>query len=272
MRLAYFLGALMLVNQVLPVAAADKCDTGESLGANSVLAQKGNDVAQCAMGRAYETGAGVKLDLRRAAALYQSSANKGNVEAQYRLGLLLEKGGDKLPADPAFAVSMYQTAARYGQAGAQYRLGFALQYGTGIDKNAEQAVIWYRRAAEQGLAEAQNSLGLMYLSGTGVKRNYKQAAKYFKQAADQGYGWAQNNLAGLYELGWGTNTDLTLAKRYYSAAASKDNPAAKQNLERLDRIADAGTPMPSAMGDPAGPKKNSPIAADEVPMDFIPRN
>ncbi|WP_342642309.1 tetratricopeptide repeat protein [Rhodoligotrophos ferricapiens] len=236
--------ALTILAAVPAAKAEGRCQNDLSLGENSVLASRGNDVAQCALGIAYETGNGVKRDLRRAAELYQQSAKSGNVDAQYRLGRLLEVGDERLPADPAFAVSMYQTAARYGQIEAQYRLGYALQHGIGIEKDAGQAVIWYRRAAEHGLAEAQNSLALMYLTGNGVPRNYDEAAKLFKQAADQGYDWAQNNLAGLYELGWGVTANLDEAKRLYAAAAAKDNPGAKRNLERLAAIQQAGR-MPS---------------------------
>jgi len=49
-------------------------------------------------------------------------------------------------------------AAQQGDAEAQYRLGVLYDKGVGVKKDKREAVRWYRRAASQGHAKAQDSL------------------------------------------------------------------------------------------------------------------
>ena len=52
----------------------------------------------------------------------------------------------------------YQKAAEQGDAGAQNNLANCYETGTGVAKDATQAVYWYKKAAEQGDPEAQEKL------------------------------------------------------------------------------------------------------------------
>src|SRR5437667_11032459 len=72
--------------------------------------------------------------------------------------------------DHATAVRLWLELAERGDAEAQYRLGVAYDEGRGIAKDDVEAARWYRRAAEQGHGSAQGNLGVMYRRGRGRER------------------------------------------------------------------------------------------------------
>ena len=82
---------------------------------------------------------------------------RGDAEAQYRMGLLYSSGSGVL-RDKREAVKWYRMAAQQGHASAQERLGNAYRHGWGVERNFEEAIKWYRMAAEQGDLEAKRAL------------------------------------------------------------------------------------------------------------------
>ena len=77
-----------------------------------------------------------------------------------------------------------QIAAQKGDAEAQYRLGTMHLRGQGIEKNEEQAVVWFQKAAEQGNVNAQYTLSQMYRTGRGVPKNTAKAKEWLQKAKD----------------------------------------------------------------------------------------
>jgi uncharacterized protein len=199
------------------------------------LAQAGDPDAKMALAEAYEQGQNTKVDPVKAAKWYREAALTGNVEAQFRLAKLVNKGAPGLTADKATAIKLLQTAANVGHAASQNLLGLMLQNGDGIAKDEKAAVGWYRKAAEQKLALAETNLGVMYLKGLGIERNLDEAFKLFERGSNGGDGWAMNNLGGMYEMGWGTTKNLDKAREFYAQAAAKGNVMATQNLARLKK-------------------------------------
>jgi len=120
-------------------------------------------------------------------------AKQGDVDAQYNLGLIYDKGRG-VPKNYKTAVKWYRLAAKQGNAFAQSNLGYMYEKGTGVPLDYKTAVKWYRLAAEQGFAVAQSNLGFMYHEGKGVPKNYKTAVKWYRLAAKQGYANAQSKL------------------------------------------------------------------------------
>jgi len=121
-------------------------------------------------------------------------AERGDAEAQFRLGWMYDEGDAEFPEDNLKAVRWYATAAKQGHAESQYSLGWMYDEGEGVPEDDAIAVEWYRLAAEQGHAEAQNSLGWMYDNGVGVKENDTEAAEWYTRAAEQGILDAKRNL------------------------------------------------------------------------------
>ena len=75
-----------------------------------------------------------------------------------------------------------QKAAEKGEANAQYRLGSLYYHGQGVPRDLKQAAEWYKKAAEQGNTPAQAALGNMYLSGEGVPKDSAKAAYWHKKS------------------------------------------------------------------------------------------
>ncbi len=160
----------------------------------------------------------------------QLSAEKGDAEAQYKLGYIYYYGLG-IEADYDVAFMWYKKSAEQGNANGQYRLGRFYD----IDEENEQirrlAVKWYTKAAEQGLAEAQYELGIIYTNGIlGVEKNPKTASKWFLKSANQGNATAQFTLANMYEYGdVGVKQNYQKAMQLYLQVAKQKN--AHQNLD-----------------------------------------
>ncbi len=116
---------------------------------------------------------------------FRPLAERGNVLAQYKLGVMYNNGKGVLQ-DFSEAFRWFHRAAILGYAPAQNIVGVKYEKGQGVKRDYRQAVKWYRYGAEQGYANAQYRLGRMYALGRGVKRNYKEAVTWFKIAAAKG--------------------------------------------------------------------------------------
>jgi len=95
--------------------------------------------------------------------------------------------------DFAGALNKLQPMAERGNADAQLRLGLMYREGKGVPQDDKQAVAWLSMAAEQGQTEAQENLGFSYAKGLGVERDWVQADKWFGIAAASGKETAINN-------------------------------------------------------------------------------
>lgn len=85
--------------------------------------------------------------------------------------------------DYAEAISGFESVAEQGNAEAQYRLGQIYRKGEGVSPDYSKADSWYRRAAEQGDNRAQLNLGLMYNLGQGIPQDYAEATRWLRLAA-----------------------------------------------------------------------------------------
>ena len=174
------------------------------------------------------------------------SAEQGDAEASFKLGLMYVAGED-VPQDHAEAVRWLQLAAEQGHAEAQFYLGimyadaevvrryegdddllvlddevqFAIwlrsAIGEGVTQDDAEAVRWLQLAAEQGHAWAQFSLGNRYANGEGVPQDDTEAERWSRLAANQGNSMAQFLL--LDEL------EGTEALRWLRRAAERDHHA-----------------------------------------------
>ena len=117
-----------------------------------------------------------------------SPAAAGYAAAGFYEGEAAYKRGD-------FATALRELSplANLGYAGAQYRLGVMYERGRGVPQDYKTAAKWYRLAAKQGDADAQNSLGVMYGNGHGVVQDYVRAHMWWNIAASQGDKHATKN-------------------------------------------------------------------------------
>lgn len=96
-------------------------------------------------------------DFRVAAVLFSPLAEKGDVRAQYNLGLLYASGLGVAP-DYRAALKWYRLAAGQGHAGAQNALAQMYAKGYGVPQDHVRAHMWYSVAVESSAAGSKQEL------------------------------------------------------------------------------------------------------------------
>ena len=152
------------------------------------------------------------------------------VEA-YKLGILLEQGGDSKAAFDWFV-----SAAERGHIDATYRLARAYAEGRGVLRNDKLAVLLFQTAVKAGHRDAMGGLGLMYFAGRGgLQRSSGKAEALLRSAAQGGSAQAMYNLANLYaRSGSDRKADLSMAFVLLELAAQngiKEAETLKQSVE-----------------------------------------
>ena len=179
-----------------------------------------------------------KKDYVTAANEYRPLAERGDPEAQYRIGRMYEFGNG-YPQDKAQGIAWIRKAAAQGHVDAEQELGVVYATGDGVKQDDVQAVTWFRKAAEHGDATAQYNLGLLYAKGQGVARDYAQAADWWRKSATKGNADAQFKLAVVYHTGQGAARDEVFALANATIAARNGD---KENIDYRNEIAKPLTP------------------------------
>ena len=184
-------------------------------------------------------------DYEAAARTLKPLADRGDPEAQYRVGLMYEYGKG-FPLDKTEAAMWIHRAAGQNHPAAQTELGILLTLGEGIAKDDGQAVEWFRKGANQGNATAQYNLALLLAKGVAGKPDLPQVIAWFQKAAAQGMAPAQTKIGIAYEFGEGVAKNPVLAYASYVIATGNGD---KQAAEKRDAIAARLTPAQRTEGD-----------------------
>jgi len=127
---------------------------------------------------------------------YLLSANQGDTNAKYKVGIMYIKGLDA-PQDTQEGIRWLQSAANNNHILAQLELGKIYLHGApSIEKDYLTAMKWLEKAAQDGDADAQFHLGNMYRKGLGISKNNAEAVKWLRLAAKQGHKDASKILGG----------------------------------------------------------------------------
>lgn len=153
-------------------------------------------------------------------------ADKGNAQAQYRLGKIFNLG-QSVPPDKKVAAQWFHLAAQQGLAAAQGALGYLCLVGDGVSQNSDLALEWTRKAAQQGDATAQFNLSVMYGEAFGIQKKPAESLQWLRKAADQRHTAALNALGAAYAKGQdGTPQNPVLAYALFATSAEKGDSAA----------------------------------------------
>ena len=185
------------------VAAERRDDYATAIPIYRSLAEKGNAAAMTRLGYFYNIGWGVKPDWLESAKWYSKAFEAGDESAAGSLGFIGRQWRvmTKTDVNPII-YELVQKAATKGNVTAQFSLG-VMNYPIGdlllcspqksddcrpplFDEskgNLPEALIWYRRAAEQGDFDLQIALGMAYEGGIGVPQDYIEAHKWYNLAA-----------------------------------------------------------------------------------------
>lgn len=133
------------------------------------------------------------------------------------------------------ALMEWRPLADSGNANAQFKLGLMYERGRGVPKNDRLAVDWYRKAAVQGNADAQHNLGYMYDNGRGVPEDKRLAVEWWRKAAEQGHAYAQGMLGHSYKFGLGgVPRNPVVAYALYNIAAANGSDIAAIDRKGLE--------------------------------------
>lgn len=193
------------------------------------FAEKGDKDAQVKLGFLFDRGLDGQVNYNQAAKWYLASAEQNDPVAQFLLGQLYQLG--RLGKEPDYnEAKKWYASAQKNYAKAAVALGFI--YDT-VEDNYTKAMNSYELAAEKNDAVGLYDLALIYVKGKGIPVNYAKAIEYFTKASEQGYPAAMTQLAGLYFKGLGVDRDERKAMELYKKAAVSGNADALYQLGLL---------------------------------------
>ena len=135
-----------------------------------------------------------------------------------------------------------QARAQQGDPDAEGKLGFKYEYGEGVTRDHEQAMIWLEKAAESGNYAVARNLGIRCQGGVPSGCGDAQAFHWFSLAAKGGDTHSQIQIAIMYEHGLGVAQDHARAEDMMDTVESEDGGGAKAYDEALtDLLLDAFT-------------------------------
>ena len=159
--------------------------------------------------------------------ILQPRAEKGDIRAQYELGLLYLTSEKRRKPDYGEAYRWLKKAADTGHVPSRYALAGMIERGKGVKQDYRKAAEFYRQAASLGnYADAQFSLGQLYFDGRGVAHDYSAAFDWYTRAANQNHAAAQYLIGSMYAQGWGIKRDPIEAYKWLTLAL----PNAKKAL------------------------------------------
>lgn len=166
--------------------------------------------------------------------LYRHAAQRGDLDARMRLGLMFHEG-DGVSRDPEQAAHWFRLAASERLPAGEAAMGYLHEQGVGVEQDFTKALTWYRKAVTKKHAWAQYRLGMMYRDGRGVPRDSEKAVDLLMAAAKQGDVAGLFHLGEMYENGWGIAQDPVMASRWYRRAAEQNHDRAEYNLAVMYR-------------------------------------
>ena len=131
---------------------------------------------------------------------YRRSAEQGDPQARYGLGLAYYRGRG-VPRDRERAFELMLQAARSGYVIAEYGVGLSYEDGHGTQRDLAKSRRWIQRAADKGLEEARKklkSLDMASTTGAVEHATVMRAAKRSNVRAGPGTSYAK---VGLLEVG-----------------------------------------------------------------------
>lgn len=124
----------------------------------------------------------------------ERQAHRGDREAQFKLGMAYQLGGDDVKAEESKAMLWLSRSAEQGYNPAIAAYGIAL-YKAG---QRSQSMYWIKVAATNGDARSQYLLGVEYWTGDVVKKDDQAALYFLKKAGEQGLKPAQDSYNDIY--------------------------------------------------------------------------
>lgn len=209
------------------------------------------------------TGNQTTTETAQAVEAMERAADAGNVDAQFRLGVMYANG-DEVPLNYTRAAQLIQQAAEQGMVDAQSTLAWLYANGYGVQQDDAAAREWYLRAAGQGSPKDQYVVGTMYrFAQFGAERDPAIAVDWYRRAAEQGFAPAQFALGRMLMEGKHVPEDRIGAFQWLSLAhvngSKRAEGAVKELLNRMTpaELVRAKAEMLAVAGDQFGEQEDS---------------
>ena len=192
-------------------------------------AEHGNRKALCSMAIRYDNEGDEEQKLR----YLRLAAEKGEAEAQTRLGLtleLLDSGIESPTHEEAFR--WMKAAAEQEHPSANFLLGNFYREGTGGEPDVQKAFECYSKAAELGNSDGMERLGVFYANGIAVEEDHRTAFRFYQRSANLGNPKGQCQLGLCYLNGTGCRQDTEVGFQWISIAAETGHPMVIDKLRR----------------------------------------
>lgn len=209
-----------------------KIDYEKAKNLISMSADKGNGDAQFYLGLMYHSGIGVDKNPQEGNRWYEKAAENMQLDALRELGRKYVEGHD-IEKDVVYGAFMTLIAADGGHVPAMNDMGYYFSKGIGYDQNKMEALKYYQMAADRGDAIAMSNLAKVYYNAEGVSQDLVKSAEYFEKASRLGDAQSQYNLGLLYEKGWGVEKDMTQAIKWWEKAAEQGHESATKALIKI---------------------------------------
>lgn len=170
-------------------------------------------------------------------------------------------------AKPALTIEALRQRAEAGDAQAQMTMGWRYDTGTGVSRDASEALGWYRQAAAQGDATAQSNIGLAYHQGRGVAVDLVEAKRWYLMAAEQKFPQALHNL-GLICAKGARPQDQDEAMSWFISAAELGYEPSKAEIAKIENAILARASGGNTAG--AVARATTPVYAPVVKVDASP--
>ena len=206
-------------------------DAGDPAGAVAIwqpLAARGDVLAQFNLGVLAAQGQG-GLTPAQADGFLQAAAGQGYLPA---LMLLADRAVDR--QDWAMARATFAQAAAQGDGRAQFMAGWLADQGLGGARDEQAARALYEQAGAQGVVGEQLALGRLLVE----QGDRAQARDWLQRAADAGARDAQFDLGVLLQTGAGA--DPVAARALYLRAARAGHTGAMRNLALMQARGQGG--------------------------------
>lgn len=138
-----------------------------------------------------------------------------------------------LAKDYTQSMSCTENFANRGDIVAEYYLGLMYYKGRGTRQDYKKALFWFNKSADHAYPPAENSLGVLYDNGQGVIQNFRTAFSWYLKAASKGHVIAQNNIGQMYYKGRGVLSNYKQAYVWFLIAASNGHKEAMQLRDSL---------------------------------------
>ena len=137
--------------------------------------------------------------------------------------------------DPSASILRFQEQmAKRGNIESQFKLGLMHETGTWVKPNTKTALTWYKKAASKNHKPALNRITYLEIKRAGFKKSHIEWLKSLKDDARHKEGEALFLLGQMYSAGIGVNKSLTRSLKLLRRAEGKNITGAENEIKRIE--------------------------------------